>query len=60
MAIALSEAYLLARLWVKLVFCASEVSLFQSLLAHAGVVATAAPAWPDSPTVEAIVGDRRV
>jgi hypothetical protein len=54
--VALSEAYLLARLWVKLVFCASEVSLFQSLLAHAGYVATPAPVWPESPTVEAIEG----
>lgn len=54
--VALSETYLLARLWVKLVFCASEVSLFQSLLAHAGYVAAPAPAWPESPSVEAITG----
>lgn len=52
--VALSEAYLLARLWVKLVFCASEVSLFQSLLAHAGYVAAPLPVWPDSPAIEAI------
>lgn len=54
--IALSEAYVLARLWVKLVFCASEVSLFQSLLAHAGYVAAPVPAWPDSATLEAVDG----
>ena len=35
--LAVSEVYLLARLWVKLVFYASEVSLFQSKLAHAGL-----------------------
>jgi hypothetical protein len=41
---------------VKLVFCASEVSLFQSLLAHAGYVAAPLPTWPESPTIEAIEG----
>jgi hypothetical protein len=51
---ALSECYLLARLWVKLVFWASEVSLFQSLLAHAEYVAAPLPIWPDSPSAEAI------
>ena len=56
--VALSEAYLLARLWVKMVFCASEVSLFQSLLAHAGYVAAPVPTWPESPAVEAV--ERRV
>ncbi len=54
--VALSEVYLLARLWVKLVFCASEVSLFQLLLAHAGYVAAPASVWPESPSVEAITG----
>ena len=39
---------------VKLLFWASETSLFQSRLAHAGYVATPAPAWPDSPTAEAL------
>jgi hypothetical protein len=52
--VALSEAYLLARLWVKLLFCASEVSLFQSLLAHAGYVAAPMPTWPEPPSVEAL------
>jgi hypothetical protein len=51
--VALSEAYLLGRLWVKLVFCASEVSLFQSLLAHASYVAAPIPTWPESASVEA-------
>jgi hypothetical protein len=54
LAFAAGQLYVLARLWVKLVFWASETSLFQSRLAHAGYVAAAAPAWPDSPTAEAI------
>ena len=45
----------LARLWVKLVFWASETALFQSRLAHAGYVATPQPTWPESPAAEAIV-----
>ncbi len=52
--LAISEVYLLARLWVKLVFYASEVSLFQSKLAHAGYVAAPVPVWPESPSAEAI------
>ena len=40
--------YVLARLWVKLVFWASETALFQGRLAHAGYVAAPAE-WPDSP-----------
>lgn len=53
-AFAVSEAYLLARLWVKLVFYASEVSLFQALLAHAEYAAAPLPVWPESPSAEAI------
>jgi len=48
------QLYVAARLWVKLVFWASETALFQSRLAHAGYVARPLPAWPDSPTAEAI------
>ena len=53
-AFAVSEAYLLGRIWVRLVFFASEVSLFQSLLAHAGYVAAPLPIWPESPSAEAL------
>jgi hypothetical protein len=53
-ALVVSEVYLLARLWVKLVFWASEVSLFQALLAHADYVAAPLPVWPESPSAEAI------
>lgn len=52
--IAGGQAYIAARLWVKLVFWASEASLFQGRFAHAGYVASAAPTWPDSPAVEAL------
>jgi hypothetical protein len=51
---AIGQAYVLGRLCVKLIFWASETSLFQSRLAHAGYVAAAAPRWPDSPTAEAL------
>jgi hypothetical protein len=48
----IAQLYLLARLWVKLVFWASETALFQGRLAHAGYVAAARPIWPDSPAAE--------
>ena len=51
---AVGQLYVLARLWVKLTFWASETALFQSRLAHAGYVARAEPVWPDSPAAEAI------
>ena len=49
-----SELYIAARLWVKLVFWASEIALFQERLAHAGYVARPEPTWPDSPAADAI------
>src|SRR5205823_14141911 len=52
--LAIGQLYVLARLWVKLVFWASETALFQGRLAHAGYVARADPVWPDSPAAEAI------
>lgn len=54
MGFAIGQAYLLVRLWIKLVFWGSETSLFQARLAHAGYVATPVPTWPDSPAAEAI------
>ena len=50
----LGQLYVIARLWVKLVFWASETSLFQQRLAHAGYVARPRPMWPDSPAADAI------
>jgi hypothetical protein len=52
----IGQAYVLARLWVRLTFWAGEVSLFQGRLAHAGYAAARQPAWPDSPAAEAIAG----
>ena len=54
LAFAIGQLYVLARLWVKLVFWASATSLFQARLAHAGYVAAAAPVWPESPSAEAL------
>lgn len=54
LAFAIGQLYLLARLWVKLVFWASETALFQSRLAHIGYVNRPEPTWPESPQAEAI------
>jgi hypothetical protein len=53
-AFVVGQLYVAARLWVKLLFWASETALFQSRLAHAGYVRPAAPAWPESAAAEAI------
>ena len=50
----LTQAYIGARLLLKLQFLASQTSLFQSRLAHAAYTAAPVPAWPDSPAAEAI------
>jgi len=55
LAVAAGQAYVVARLWVKLVFWASEIALFQSRLAHAAYVAAPEPRWPESPAAEAIL-----
>jgi hypothetical protein len=52
--LAIGQLYLLARLWVKLVFYASETAFFQSQLAHAEYTAAPQPVWPESPAAEAI------
>lgn len=52
------QAYIVARLWVKLVFLASETSLFQGRLAHAGYVAAAPVVRPEPPVVERAVSAR--
>ena len=45
---AIGQLYVLARLWVKLVFWASETALFQGRLAHAGLRGRPArPIWPE-------------
>ena len=52
----IGQLYVLARLWVKLVFWASEAALFQGRLAHAGYVAAPIAEWPDSPMADALRG----
>ncbi len=49
------ELYILARHYLKLLFYASQTSLFQGALAHAAYTAAPAVVWPDSPAAEAIV-----
>lgn len=53
-AFAAGQAYLAARLAGRLFFYATEVSYFQSRLAHAGYVAAPAPVWPESASAEAL------
>jgi hypothetical protein len=50
--IAIGHLYLLGRLWIRLVFFASETALFQGRLAHAGYIASAPVARPEPPIVE--------
>jgi hypothetical protein len=52
--LATGQLYLLARLWVKLVFYASQTAFLQSQLAHAEYTAAPQPVWPESPAAEAI------
>jgi hypothetical protein len=49
-----TEVYLIARVWAKLVFAASQVTFFQSRLAHAGFAAFPLTARPEPPVVEAL------
>ena len=52
---AIGQLYVLARVWTRLVFLASETALFQRRLAHAGYIATPPPPRREPPIVEAIV-----
>jgi hypothetical protein len=54
LALLVGQLYVLGRLWVKLVFWASETALFQGRLAHAGYIAAPQVAWPDSPSAAAL------
>lgn len=53
------QLFILARIWTKLAFMASEAVFFQGELAHASFTAAPEPIWPDSPSVEAIRNLRR-
>ena len=50
--VAIGQLYLLGRLWIRLVFFASETALFQGRLAHAGYIASAPVTRPEPPIVE--------
>ena len=53
-ALAVGQAYVLGRLFLKLQFMASQVALFQASLAHSAYTAAPAPRWPESPAAEAV------
>jgi hypothetical protein len=53
------QAYLLARLGVKMGFYATAVAYFEDRLAHRAFTAPPEPVWPDSPAAEAITNGAR-
>jgi len=53
---AVGQLYVIGRLAIRLVTFASETALFQTRLAHAGYVASAAVRVPEPPVVEQVVG----
>lgn len=58
-ALAIGEVYIMARLYLKLLFYASETALFQGALAHAAYTAAPSVVWPDSPAAESIANADR-
>jgi hypothetical protein len=52
--VVVGQLFIVARVWVKLAFWASETALFQRRVAHAGYVAAPATEWPDSPMAESV------
>jgi hypothetical protein len=50
--LAVAQCYIAARLWVKLVFWASETAWFQSQLAYAGYAAMPLASWSESDSAE--------
>ena len=53
-ALLVGQAYVIARLFAKLTFYASQISYFQSQLAHSNYLTARKPVWPESPAAEAI------
>jgi hypothetical protein len=51
LSVLLTQAYVTARLAMKLQFLASAAALFQRRLAHAAYIAAPAYVWPDAPSV---------
>jgi hypothetical protein len=58
-ALVAGETYIMARLYLKLLFYASETALFQGALAHAAYTAAPSVVWPDSPAAESIANADR-
>ncbi len=54
LAFLIGQLYVLARLWTKLLFYASQTSFFQGELAHADYTAAAEKGYSEPPTAEAI------
>src|SRR4029079_14309181 len=57
-ALLLTQPFVLARLWARLAFIASEVAFFQGELAHTQYTATPDPIWPESPSAESVARPR--
>lgn len=53
-AFAIGQLFIVLRVIIRLQFAASQTTLFQGRLAHAGYVARPIAKWPDSPAAEAI------
>jgi hypothetical protein len=53
-ALLVGQVYIVLRIIVRMMFAASQISLFQGRLAHAGYTAAAPLHWPDSAAAEAI------
>lgn len=54
LAFVVMQLYIIARVWAKLIFAASEVSLFQARLAHAGFAAFPGAPSLEPPVIEAL------
>jgi hypothetical protein len=52
--LAVGQAYVVGRHYLKLVVYASQLALFQGALAHAAYTAAPAVVWPDSPAAESM------
>lgn len=50
----IGQTYIALRVAARLLFAASQTSLFQARLAHAGYTSRPLPSWPDSAAAEAI------
>jgi hypothetical protein len=50
----IGQLYIALRVFVRLLFAASQIALFQSRLAHARYTAAPVAVWPDSPAAAAI------